>query len=54
MCGTALAAALDIDFLGKIPCEKFLTKINTPRVRENVQQVEVVACTCPTDKTETN
>ena len=32
----AAAATLDNDFLRKIPREKFRTKINTPRARENV------------------
>ena len=34
----AAAATLDSDFLRKIPREKFRTKINTPRARENVPQ----------------
>ena len=34
-----VATTLDSNFLREIPREKFLTKINTPRVRENVRQL---------------
>ena len=36
------AATLDSDPLRKIPREKFRTKINTPRARENVRRTGVV------------
>ena len=36
------AATLDSDSLRKIPREKFRTKINTPRARENVRRTGVV------------
>jgi hypothetical protein len=36
------SATLDNNFLRKIPREKFRTKINTPRARENVRQLGVV------------
>ena len=38
----AAAATLDSDSLRKIPREKFRTKINTPRARENVRRTWVV------------
>ena len=38
----AAAATLDSDSLRKIPREKFRTKINTPRARENVRRTGVV------------
>ena len=38
----AAAATLGSGFLRKIPREKFRTKVNTPRARENVRRTEVV------------
>jgi hypothetical protein len=40
--GAVNVATLDRDFPRKIPREKFRTKINTPRARENVRELAVV------------
>ena len=40
--GSKTSTTLDIESRRKIPREKFRTKINTPRARENVRRTGVV------------